>query len=58
MQTGANRTKTKIPKKYSRPLSRGHHEHRVRMTLSVSIKFVPYTHGVLLMKAVNIFWVF
>ena len=32
MQKTASRTKSKIPKKYSRPSLRGHREYRVQMT--------------------------
>ena len=43
MQKRASRTKSKTPKKYSQPSSRGHSEYRVQM---------------MLMKAVSIFWVY
>ena len=40
MKIGASRTKSKIPKKYPRPSSRGHRDYRVLLTFldSASIK--------------------
>ena len=37
MQLRASRTKSKTPKKYSRPSTREHREYKVRMTFLVSV---------------------
>ena len=37
MQKRASKTKSKAPKKYSRPSSRGHYEYRVQITFLVPV---------------------